>query len=679
MMAKIVLASALVVGYASGGTPDPAKYGPALPVDRVEGSDGCTAVEVAGDYLYAAGSDYLAVFDIKADPAKPKLVATMHGVRGCRQIAIYKDKAYITARNNGLWIVDIKDPLNPKLIRQFDTIELATGIAASENVIFVAHRVYGVQLLDVSDPKFPLHISQVRTAEAQSVVYRDGLLYVGDWGVGKLTIIDIHDLRNPQVVGEGRLDGFGDGVFLQGNLCYCSTGHDAKSGPQEEREGNGRGVEIFDVSDPTKPAKLGVFKFPRFLRRDDDYWTVRACGDTMFCVDSHNGFYVLDASDPANMKGIGNVQLPPPIYKWKVPEERKLANDCCASLATGDGVVYLAGLTTGIYVIKAPAARKQPQPEIRFDIPPAQPAAVDPRLWRYDLHCQVRRVAVKDDFAYVAASHAGLKLFRITGEGLQELKTWDRECVYDVAVHGDTLFVAEGDPGLTAYRIAADGDLAEIGRGSIQSSERVQIVHLLKDGKYAAVSCGTGTAYVLDVADPAKMVQVYRAGAGGILYADMFPRRDQDGVFPINWHSRGIAWYSLNGEKPEETKRNAPPSGSQMDGVDLLANGLFVFAVRGRQLAFLDPASPESPRLVDIKSIPPGTWVRGIPTVDGNLVAFAARREGKVVTVDLSDQDHPTVVQERCYNLSEGNCDRVAFHQGKMIIPAGHYGLFMEK
>jgi hypothetical protein len=116
-----------------------------------------------------------------------------------------------------------------------------------------------------------------------------------------------------------------------------------------------------------------------------------------------------------------------------------------------------------------------------------------------------------------------------------------------------------------------------------------------------------------------------------------------------------------------------------MDGIDLLDNGLFIFPVRGRQLAFLDPASPETPNVVDIKSIPKNTWVRGIPTVDGKIAAFASRRDGRVVTVDLSDQAGPTVIEDRCYDLSKGNCDRIAFHKGKMIIPAGHYGLFMEK
>lgn len=659
--------------------PDPAVYGPALAAEVVEGSAGCSAVEVAGDYLYAAGADSLVVYDIKTDPAKPRLVAEMKGIKGSRQMAIYRDRAYITARNHGLWIVDIADPTEPKLIRQFDTIELATGIAAVENVIFIAHRVYGVQLLDVTDPRFPRHISQVRTGEAQSVVYRDGMLYIGDWGAGKLTIADARDLRRPKVVAQGTLDGLGDGVFLKDNLCFSSTGHDAKSGPVEERPGNGRGVEIFDVSDPLAPKKLGVFKFPRFLPRDNDYWTSRACGSTLFCVDSHNGFYMVDVADPANMKGLGHLQLPPPVYTWKIPEDRKLRNDCCASLATGDGVVYIAGLTTGIHVVRAPAAYPQPRPELRLEIPAEALETVDPRLRRYDLHCQVRRVAVKDDFAYVAASHAGLKLFAIGADGLRELRTWERECVYDVSVHGDTLFVAENNLDLAVYRIAADGDLAEIGRGQLPGNQSVQIVHPFMDGRHLAVSCGTGRFFILDATDVARLKSVYSGGAGGILYADMFPTRDRNGLFPVNWHSRGIAWYSLNGAAPTVTSTGNPPQGSQMDGIDLLDNGRFVFPVRGSQLALIDPESPGEPKVVEIAGVAPNLPVRGIPTVCGNLVAFASRRDGKVVTLDLSAPESPVVLKDRCYDLSQGNCDRVAFHNGKMIIPAGHYGLFMEK
>ena len=678
-MKKAIMSFVLFVGFAALAAPDPAKYGPALPTTVVEGSQGCSAVEISGDYLYAAGRDYLAVFDIKDNPAKPKLISTLDSVKGCRQMAIYKDKAYITARNNGLWIVDIKDPRQPKLIRRFDTIELATGIEAAENVIFVAHRVYGVQLLDVTDPRFPKHISQVRTAEAQSVVYNNGMLYVGDWGIGKLTIIDVRDLRNPEIVSRSNLDGFGDGLFVKDNLCFCSTGHNSKSGPKEDREGRGRGVEIFDVSDVKNPKKLDVFKFPRFLRRDNDYWTVRVCGTTMFCVDSHNGFYVIDASDPTNMKGIGNVQLPPPVYKWKVPEERMLKNDCCASVATGDGVVYVAGLTTGIYVIKNPASHKQPEPELRFDIPPEKEEKVNPRLMRYNLECQVRRVAVNDDFVYVAASHAGLKLFRIGKDGLKELKTWKRECVYDVAVYGDKLFAAENNYDFVVYQIAADGDLSEISRSQLERKGNVQIIHILKDGKYAVVSGGGGTAYFLDLSDLKNIKQAFKCNVKSILYGDMFPMKDADGIVPVSAHGRGLTWVDMNGKKPKLITTGALPTSSQLDGLDLLDNGLMVLPQKGGKIALVNPKLPGEFKVVDVKTTMQNMPVRGIPTVDGNIVAFASRRDGKVFTVDFSNPESPVFIEDRYYDLSEGNCDRVVFYKGRMIIPAGHYGLFMEK
>lgn len=169
------------------------------------------------------------------------------------------------------------------------------------------------------------------------------------------------------------------------------------------------------------------------------------------------------------------------------------------------------------------------------------------------------------------------------------------------------------------------------------------------------------------------------SGAGGILYGDMFPVRDRDGVFPVNWHSRGIAWYDLNGPAPVAASTGNPPQGSQLDGIDLLANGLFVFPVRGAGLALIDPKSPGEPKIVEVKGAVAGMPVCGIPTVCGDLVSFASRRDGKVVTLDLSAPENPVVVRDRCYDLSQGNCDRIAFHHGKMIIPAGHYGLFMEK
>lgn len=60
-------------------------------------------------------------------------------------------------------------------------------------------------------------------------------------------------------------------------------------------------------------------------------------------------------------------------------------------------------------------------------------------------------------------------------------------------------------------------------------------------------------------------------------------------------------------------------------------------------------------------------------------MAFASRRDGKVVTVDMTDPEHPVVVNARCYDRPQGNRGRIAFHRGKMVIPAGHNGPVVER
>ncbi len=209
--------------------------------------------------------------------------------------------------------------------------------------------------------------------------------------------------------------------------------------------------------------------------------------------------------------------------------------------------------------------------------------------------------------------------------------------------------------------------------------QSVQLIHPFLDGKYLAISGGSGWLGILDVTDVTQPKQVYGGGEGGILYGDMLPTRDLHGLFPVNWHSRSLAWYDLNSATPGRTSTGNPPQGNQLDGLDLLDNGLFVFPVRGSKLALLDPQSPGEPRIVDVEGVLKDFPIRGIPTVNGNLVTFASRRDGKVMTVDMSVPERPVVVKDRCYDLSEGNCDRIAFHDGKMVIPAGWYGLCMER
>ena len=154
----------------------------------------------------------------------PILRGQLDGLGNTRQIFVKENIAYVTARQDGLWLLDVSNPADPNVISHYDTVEMATGIWVSGEVAFVATRQYGVELIDVSDPANPVHLSMLKTGEAQSCWARDGFLYVGDWAPKKLVVADVRNPRVPRIVGEALLDGYGDGGCLRGELLFCCNG-----------------------------------------------------------------------------------------------------------------------------------------------------------------------------------------------------------------------------------------------------------------------------------------------------------------------------------------------------------------------------------------------------------------------------------------------------------------------
>lgn len=138
-----------------------------LPLDKVAEVGPCQAVERDGDRLYATGRGVFQVLDI-AEPARPRVLGTLKGLGNTRQIYVAGTTAFVTARQDGLWLIDVSDGAKPAVISHYDTVEMATGIWASGQVAFVATRQYGIELVDVSDPRQPRHLSMLKTGEAQS-------------------------------------------------------------------------------------------------------------------------------------------------------------------------------------------------------------------------------------------------------------------------------------------------------------------------------------------------------------------------------------------------------------------------------------------------------------------------------------------------------------------------------
>ena len=80
-----------------------------------------------GKHLFMLQGRNLAILSVK-DPGKPELVGKLKNVGNLRQIVVRDDVAYITARADGLFVIDVSDRTAPKLLSHYDTTEFATGI-----------------------------------------------------------------------------------------------------------------------------------------------------------------------------------------------------------------------------------------------------------------------------------------------------------------------------------------------------------------------------------------------------------------------------------------------------------------------------------------------------------------------------------------------------------------------
>ena len=347
-------------GAISNAHPE-ARFGRPIAFRKIPGTAGTMALEVSGNRLYALENRGLSVFDISA-PGRPARLGHVGGMGQVRQLRVSGKTAFLSSRQCGLWAVDVSDDKAPRILSNFDGVEMATGLDVAGDVAFLGHRVFGIQCVDVSDPARMKHLSSLRTDESQSVYYRNGLLLSGDWAGGEITVVDVSNLLAPKAVSRVSLDGYGDGMCMRGSILFASTGQHRKSGPPELRHGAGHGLDIFDLSDPRRPVKLSRVPFPDIYFGPCDYWMPRLSGDHCFAADTVNGLFLVDVADPRKPRILGNLILTkrdPENPRVAVPHEQIVdppipQGDPVSSIAVGDGVLYIAGSFTGIYIAEFP-------------------------------------------------------------------------------------------------------------------------------------------------------------------------------------------------------------------------------------------------------------------------------------------------------------------------------------
>ena len=650
--------------------PDEHLFGERLAVRKLDSVGPCIAAEAVGNRLYAIGQGTLYVLDITR-PATPRLLGTLSGLGNTRQLTVKGSLAYITARQDGLWLVDIAEPTKPALISHYDTVEMATGIWVSGGLAFVATRCYGVETVDVSDPHHPRHVSTLKTGEAQSCWSRDGLLYIGDWAPKKLLVANMQNARQPVLIGEAQLDGFGDGGCLRGKYCYAATGHHSRAPNKEEGYGKGHGLEIFDVSTPANPVFVSRVKFPPLYSLSNDMWGARVAGDHCVVADTHNGLFVVNVRDPAKPVIVAHAQLPV-IPKKDLP-------DSVGGIALARDVIYAGGIFTGLYVISAPgmASPVMPEPDQAPTLLP-QPKSIaeDAPFHVYRPDGQVLSASVQGDLAWTACGAAGVQAVRLFEDRLEPVMrhrgTGD---IFYASVLSNRLFTAEGANGMGIYEIGANLQLTECGRFKMPDGKGVRQVVTPAPGRFALMHCGGNAIYVVDVRDPRKPRLALTDNQVGLFYGDQLVDKLLGNRFLVaHWHRSGPAWYDTLGAQPVWTG-NTPDQTlySWTDGACAYGDSLLI--TKNHTYTLLAPNERRNASELPSYGIS-GVDLGGRPSTDGKLLAVSSRHNRTVKVVDIADVAQPRLLREYALFGHPGAC---AFWHGRVLVPAGYQGLLLER
>ena len=677
----IGLAVASVLGIGTGsvlGKDSKEQFGPELPIVHSLGLGGSMDATAEGDTLFVIGRGKLHAADI-SDPASPEVVGSLDGLGNTRQIEVHRGVAYVTAREDGLFIIDVRRPESPVLLCHYDTIELATGIALSGDVAFVACRTAGVELVDISEPKRPVHLSTVRTGEAQSVVARNGILYAGVWGSRELVVCDVTNPHEPAVIASAPLDGNGDGVTLRGNYCFVATGHHARGWRRSEGEaspqyGMGHGLEIFDISDPAKPVFVSRIKTRRFYRINMDMWDVVVAGDYAFVGDTHNGVFVVDISDLKNPRFVGHRQLASTPRKIDGIDTGERLPTPVGGIALAKDTLYVAGAWTDLHVVAAKGMARTPErgPDQGPKTTIAREPRSAPRFRAYRPEGQVWSVAMSGDMALVAAGAAGLHAVELWPE-IKRLRVFPTDgFARDVAVFGDSVYVAEATGGLSIWKRDEEALLKPVGRYRPKRRGVAQVV-VPSPGRYALLHVGQNELQIVDVSNPQKPALMLTDKHLGLFYTFPLVRDLFDNRYACClWHVTGYRWYDVyGGPKPIYSGDHFAMRANFADGMAVLGSeALLVFRGKYAKIGRDERRPLEALTAYGVK----GHYLTGEPTIDGTTMYLTNRVRGTLQTVDISQLESPRLLSEIQLDEHPGP---VVVHNGIPLIPGGYQGLLV--
>lgn len=341
-------------------------------VDHIEGN--VWSVDIKRNYAYLAGQG-MHIVDISNPESLQQL--NFQDIR-VEDLYVSNDFAYLTS--DGLKIMDISNPKNPTEIGYYVEEKPVPqhpqlgDLVVSGNYVLVLSQGEGVgilQVFDISNPQKPALVDSyipdpVTHSDDEKLhpsSYPEGIFIDGSYlylttskiPMGGLKILDISDPDNIYEVGYIEFPGYTRGIYVVGSYAYIAFSPGI--GPDTWSEG---GLGIVDVSDPSKPFRLG------FVNTPGEPQNVAVSENLAYVADGESGLRIIDVSSPYEPYEVSAYDTPGTAFDIKVM----------------NGYIYLADGKGGFFVLRYLGNGDTEEFDIKITPTPfVCIGAPSPRLW----------------------------------------------------------------------------------------------------------------------------------------------------------------------------------------------------------------------------------------------------------------------------------------------------------
>lgn len=450
-----------------------------------------------------------------SDPQHPVKIASFKTAGIAKDVCIYKNHAYVAIGPNGVDIIYVGEPKNPWRASTIDPPGYIIEIELRSNVLYVATNFDGLYLFEVTDPAKPLLMSHWYDNQYMLT----GLAVWGKFvclaaGYEGMLLIDFTFPSTPYLISSwDEPVGFGYGVdtILHGpeHIAYLAFAEE--------------GFRILNFTDPTNISKVCEYHFPGTVR------DIEVQGEIVYCCIYELGISILNVSDKSHPKEIGtyydsrgNCNDVDSYNTITISAEEYDGLNIINTTDLSNPILYTKFLDHGLadeVIIQnsfAYVADRVGGLEI-FNL-----SIVDhpQKIGQFmPLDTLILDVNIKDDLALLSALNKGFYLVNISDPtNPKEIGSfYDDYYILSAICKNEFVYTASINGTVQIYNISSPTNITLISEYNLPNSYS-QALSLVVRNDYLFIGTSIDGVIVLDVSNPAKIMQIGQYDDGGRAY-----------------------------------------------------------------------------------------------------------------------------------------------------------------